>query len=75
MTNRFYNHKILLSILKHPDCDIFQKYNDMNILEYLNSQPDMASGVIKQASSAINSKIMLQIFDKMNWFHLIDLKK
>ena len=69
VTNRFYNHKILLSILKHPDCDIFQKYNDMNILEYLNSQPDMASGVIEQASSAINSKIMLHILDKVKKYY------
>ena len=69
VTNRFYNHKILLSILKHPDCDIFQKYNDMNILEYLNSQPDMASGVIEQASSAINSKIMLHIWDKAKKYY------
>ena len=79
VTNRFYNHEILLSILKHPDCDIFQKYNDMNILEYLNSQPDMASGVIKQASSAINSKIMLHILDKAKKYYqekgILDLEQ
>lgn len=69
VTRHHENYYALSSILKHPDCDVFQKYKGMNILEYLNSQPNMELSFVEKAATEINAKIMLHIFDKAKKYY------